>query len=72
MGYGLKVHAKIAQITQRKGNRLKAYLHLSTGNYNPITARVYTDISYFTAKRDFNDDATKFFHFITDLLTIYL
>jgi len=62
---GLKVHAKIAQITKRKGSRLKAYLHLSTGNYNPATARVYTDISYFTAKRDFNDDATKFFHFIT-------
>ncbi len=62
---GLKVHAKIAQITKRKGSRLKAYLHLSTGNYNPATARVYTDISYFTAKRGFNDDATKFFHFIT-------
>jgi len=62
---GLKVHAKIAQITKRKGNRLKAYLHLSTGNYNPTTARIYTDISYFTAKKDFNDDATKFFHFIT-------
>ncbi len=62
---GLKVHAKIAQITKRKGNRLQGYLHLGTGNYNPTTARIYTDLSYFTAKSDFNYDATKFFHFIT-------
>ncbi len=62
---GLKVHAKIAQITKRKGNKLKGYLHLGTGNYNPTTARIYTDLSYFTAKSDFNHDATKFFHFIT-------
>jgi polyphosphate kinase len=62
---GLKVHAKIAQITKRKGNKLKGYLHLGTGNYNPTTSRIYTDISYFTTKTDFNHDATKFFHFIT-------
>ncbi len=62
---GLKVHAKIAQITKRKGNKLQGYLHLGTGNYNPTTARIYTDLSYFTAKSDFNYDATKFFHFIT-------
>jgi len=62
---GLKVHAKIAQITKRKGNRLQGYVHLGTGNYNPATSRIYTDISYFTTKSDFNHDATKFFHFIT-------
>jgi polyphosphate kinase len=62
---GLKVHAKIAQITKRKGKKLQGYLHLGTGNYNPTTARIYTDISYFTTKPDFNMDATKFFHFIT-------
>jgi polyphosphate kinase len=62
---GLKVHAKIAQITKRKGNRLQSYLHLGTGNYNPTTSRIYTDMSYFTTKKDFNSDATKFFHFIT-------
>jgi len=62
---GLKVHAKIAQITKRKGNKLQGYLHLGTGNYNPSTARIYTDISYFTTRAEFNMDATKFFHFIT-------
>jgi len=62
---GLKVHAKIAQITKRKGSKLQGYLHLGTGNYNPITSRIYTDMSYFTTKKDFNKDATKFFHFIT-------
>ena len=62
---GLKVHAKIAQITKRKGKKLQGYLHLGTGNYNSITARIYTDMSYFTTKREFNNDATKFFHFIT-------
>ncbi len=62
---GLKVHAKIAQITKRKGSKLKGYLHLGTGNYNPITSRIYTDMSYFTTKKEFNKDATKFFHFIT-------
>ncbi|NEW61018.1 RNA degradosome polyphosphate kinase [Sulfurovum sp. bin170] len=62
---GLKVHAKIAQITKRKGSKLQSYLHLGTGNYNPTTSRIYTDMSYFTTKKEFNQDATKFFHFIT-------
>jgi len=62
---GLKVHAKVAQVTKRKENKLQAYVHLATGNYNPTTARIYTDISYFTSKPEFNIDVTKFFHFIT-------
>ena len=62
---GLKVHAKIAQVTKRKGKRLQSYLHLGTGNYNPATSRIYTDMSYFTTKQTYNTDATKFFHFIT-------
>lgn len=62
---GLKVHAKIAQITKRKGKQLQAYVHLGTGNYNPATSRIYTDMSYFTTKQSYNHDATKFFHFIT-------
>ena len=62
---GLKVHAKVVQITKRKGNKLQAYLHLGTGNYNPATSRIYTDMSYFTTKQSYNTDATKFFHFIT-------
>ena len=62
---GLKVHAKIAQITKRKGKKLQAYVHIGTGNYNPATSRIYTDMSYFTTKANYNHDATKFFHFIT-------
>jgi polyphosphate kinase len=66
---GFKVHAKIAQVIRREGDQLKSYLHLATGNYNPFTARIYTDISYFTTKDAFNQDATKFFHFLTGFST---
>jgi len=62
---GLKVHAKVAQVTKRKGKKLQGYVHLGTGNYNPATSRIYTDMSYFTTKQEFNNDVTKFFHFIT-------
>jgi len=66
---GLKVHAKIAQVIKRKNGKLKSYLHLATGNYNPSTAKIYTDISYFTSKREFCNDATRFFHFLTGFST---
>ena len=45
---GLKTHAKMLLVTRREGSRLRRYAHLSTGNYNPVTARLYTDISYFS------------------------
>jgi len=66
---GLKVHAKIAQVIKRKGRKLQSYVHLATGNYNPTTAKIYTDISYFTAKEVFSTDATHFFHFLTGFST---
>jgi len=66
---GLKVHAKIAQIIKRKGKKLQSYVHLATGNYNPSTAKIYTDISYFTSKEAFSTDATHFFHFLTGFST---
>ncbi|HIP52146.1 MAG TPA: RNA degradosome polyphosphate kinase [Campylobacterales bacterium] len=66
---GLKVHAKVAQVTKRKDKKLQAYVHLGTGNYNPATSRIYTDVSYFTCKQKFNRDVTKFFHFITGFST---
>ena len=66
---GLKVHAKIAQVIKRKGKKLQSYVHLATGNYNPSTAKIYTDISYFTSKEIFGTDATHFFHFLTGFST---
>ncbi len=66
---GLKVHAKIAQVIKRQEGEFKSYLHLATGNYNPSTAKIYTDVSYFTTREDFNRDATRFFHFLTGFST---
>ncbi len=62
---GFKVHAKIAQIIRRDGDRLKTYLHFSTGNYNAQTAKLYTDISYFTSREEFKNDSISFFHILT-------
>jgi len=66
---GLKVHAKIAQVIKRQNGKLKSYVHLGTGNYNPSTAKIYTDMSYFTTKEIFSTDATHFFHFLTGFST---
>ncbi len=54
---GLKTHCKVALVVRREGNRIKRYVHLSTGNYNPSTARIYGDLSYFTARDAYADDA---------------
>jgi len=62
---GLKVHAKIATVVRKSRDGLKQYVHLSTGNYNVQSARIYTDIGFFTANRDIAEDATKFFHHLT-------
>ncbi len=58
---GLKTHAKMLLITRREGRKLKRYGHLSTGNYNPRTARLYTDVSYFTANDALTGDMQKVF-----------
>ena len=62
---GFKVHAKIAQVIKYRNGELKSYLHLATGNYNPTTAKIYTDVSFFTTNSKFSSDATKFFHLLT-------
>ncbi len=62
---GFKVHAKAALVTRRKNGKLKQYAHLGTGNYNPATAKIYTDMSYMTSKDDVTNDLTRFFHFLT-------
>jgi polyphosphate kinase len=54
---GLKTHAKLLVVTRREAGRLRRYGHLSTGNYNPKSARLYTDIGYLTADPDLTADA---------------
>jgi polyphosphate kinase len=63
---GLKTHCKVALIVRRdEDNVIRRYVHLSTGNYNPTTARTYTDIGYFTTRTDFADDVTQLFNNLT-------
>ncbi|OHD96480.1 MAG: RNA degradosome polyphosphate kinase [Sulfurimonas sp. RIFCSPHIGHO2_12_FULL_36_9] len=62
---GFKVHAKATLVTRRKGGKLKQYAHLGTGNYNPATSKIYTDMSYLTSKDEITTDMTRFFHFLT-------
>ncbi|MDD2653356.1 MAG: RNA degradosome polyphosphate kinase [Sulfurimonas sp.] len=62
---GFKVHAKATLITKKKNGKLKQYAHLGTGNYNPSTSKVYTDMSYLTSKDEITNDMTRFFHFLT-------
>jgi polyphosphate kinase len=62
---GFKTHCKISLVVRRERGTIRRYVHLSTGNYNPATARTYGDLSYFTAREDFADDAGALFNLIT-------
>jgi polyphosphate kinase len=62
---GLKTHCKAALVVRREKKDLRRYVHLSTGNYNPATARIYTDLGLFTAKPDFGDDVSEMFNLLT-------
>jgi polyphosphate kinase len=62
---GLKTHCKVALVVRREKHGLQTYVHVSTGNYNPTTSRVYTDIGLFTADPEIGDDATDLFNFLT-------
>ena len=62
---GLKVHSKVALVVRREGSAIRRYLHLATGNYNPTTAHLYTDIGMFTCDPAIAADATALFNYLT-------
>lgn len=62
---GLKTHCKVALVVRREDDGIRRYVHMSTGNYNQATARVYTDLGFFTCNPDFCEDASALFNYLT-------
>ena len=62
---GLKVHCKTALVVRREGDAIRRYVHLSTGNYNSVTAQLYTDIGMFTCDEAIGADCTDLFNYLT-------
>jgi len=62
---GLKTHCKASLVVRREADGIRRYVHLATGNYNPTTARVYTDLGLFTARPDFGVDTSELFNLLT-------
>jgi polyphosphate kinase len=62
---GLKTHCKASLVVRREPDGIRRYVHLSTGNYNPTTARIYTDLGLFTAKPEFGEDTSELFNLLT-------
>lgn len=66
----LKVHAKIIMVMRRESETIRRYAHLATGNYNPRTAKIYSDLSLFTSNNEIVNDATLFFNLVTGYSTL--
>ena len=64
---GYKIHGKMSLVVRRDEDGIRRYVHLGTGNYNPTTARLYTDISLLTCKPDFGEDVTNLFNLLTGI-----
>jgi polyphosphate kinase len=64
---GYKIHAKACLVVRSESHHIRRYVHLATGNYNPTTAKVYTDLGLFTCRPDFGEDATNFFNLLTGI-----
>jgi polyphosphate kinase len=64
---GYKIHAKVALVVRREGELIRRYVHLATGNYNPSTAKLYTDLSLLTCRAEFGEDATNLFNLLTGI-----
>jgi polyphosphate kinase len=62
---GLKTHCKLALVIRREKERLRRYVHVATGNYNPTTSRIYTDVGLLTADKKIGADASELFNFLT-------
>ena len=64
---GYKIHAKVALVVRREAEKIRRYVHLGTGNYNPTTAKLYTDLSLLTCRPEFGEDATNLFNLLTGI-----
>ena len=62
---GLKIHGKVALVVRREGDVIRRYVHMSTGNYNAVTAHLYTDVGFFTCDDEIGADVTDLFNYLT-------